>query len=131
MKVEITSQIVVSDWRSPIVIITQNEYMKSDLTDINDVVSMLCNINCFERELTEMENDEILKIFSNFKKGCKVFFGVKSNLIKTERHLEVCVLTASKKLLPISQYDEKTDSCYVIQRKFNKYKDTCNESTSS
>ena len=73
MKIEVTSDIQVKSWHSPIVIVTQNEYLKADFEEINRVVAMLCNINCFERQLTEMEHEEILKVFHEFGKGCKVF----------------------------------------------------------
>ena len=118
MKIEVTSDIQVQNWRSPIVVITQSEYLKADLTEIDRVVAMLCNINCFERQLTEMEHKEILKLFREFEKGCKVFFGVISNSANTERHLEVSVLTPSKKLLRVSRYDESTGDFYVIERTF-------------
>ena len=45
MKIEVTSDIQVKSWLSPIMIITQNEYLKADLEEINRVVAMLCNIN--------------------------------------------------------------------------------------
>ena len=118
MKIEVTSDIQVEDWLSPIVIITQSEYFKADLKEIDRVVAMLCNINCFERQLTEMEPREILKLFREFKKGCKVFLGVISNSANTERHLEVALLTPSKKLLRISRYDESTGDFYIIERTF-------------
>ena len=107
MKIEVTSDIQVKSWHSPIVIVTQNEYLKADFEEINRVVAMLCNINCFERQLTEMEHEEILKVFHEFGKGCKVFFGIVSNSsLDTERHLEVSILTPSKHLLAISKYDK-------------------------
>ena len=119
MKIEVTSDIQVEDWLSPIVIITQSEYFKADLKEIDRVVAMLCNINCFERQLTEMEHEEILKVFHEFGKGCKVFFGIVSNSsLDTERHLEVSILTPSKHLLAISKYDKSTGDFYVIERTF-------------
>lgn len=118
MKIEVTSDIQVQNWRSPIVVITQSEYLKADLKEIDRVVAMLCNINCFERQLTEMEHKEILKLFREFEKGCKVFLGIVSNSMDTERHLEVSVLTPSKKLLRVSRYDESTGDFYVIERTF-------------
>jgi len=116
MKIEVTSNIQVEDWHSPIMIITQSEYLKASLEEIDTVVSMLCNINCFERQLTEVEHKEILKLFNVFKKGCKVFFGVISNSEHTESHLEVSLLTPSKHLLPISRYNENTGALYIIER---------------
>ena len=74
MKIEVTSDIQVKSWLSPIMIITQNEYLKADLKEIDRVVAMLCNINRFERKITEREHKEILKLFEEFEKGCKVFF---------------------------------------------------------
>ena len=118
MKIEVTSNIQVKSWHSPIVIITQNEYLKADLEEIDRVVAMLCNINCFERQLTEIEHEEILKVFREFGKGCKVFLGIVSNSMDTERHLEVYVLTPSKRLLAISKYDESTGDVYIIERTF-------------
>jgi hypothetical protein len=119
VKIEVTSDIQVKSWHSPIVIVTQNEYLKADFEEINRVVAMLCNINCFERQLTEMEHEEILKVFHEFGKGCKVFFGIVSNSsLDTERHLEVSILTPSKHLLAISKYDKSTGDFYVIERTF-------------
>ena len=118
MKIEVTSDIQVRGWLSPIMIITQNEYLKADLKEIDRVVAMLCNINRFERKITERENKEILKLFEEFEKGCKVFFGIMSNSANTERHLEVALLTPSKQILPISRYDESTGNFYIIERAF-------------
>ena len=95
MKIEVTSDIQVEDWLSPIVIITQSEYFKADLKEIDRVVAMLCNINCFERQLTEMEHEEILK-----------------------GHRKISILTPSKHLLAISKYDKSTGDFYVIERTF-------------
>ena len=56
MKIEVTSDIQVQGWLSPIMIVTQNIY-----------------ISRFERKITEREHKEILKHFDEFEKGCKVF----------------------------------------------------------
>ena len=88
------------------------------MKEIDRVVAMLCNINRFERKITEREHKEILKLFEEFEKGCKVFFGIMSNSANTERHPEVALLTPSKQILPISRYDESTGNFYIIERAF-------------
>lgn len=117
MKIEITSTTDVPNWwNTPIVVITQNEYCKAKQEEIQTVISMLCNINCFEHSYSKDEHTEIINIFQKYK-GCKVLFGVISNYNDSARYLEISVLSPTKKLFPIIKYDEKTDNLYLIKRK--------------
>ncbi|MBQ5561008.1 MAG: hypothetical protein VZR06_17155 [Butyrivibrio sp.] len=101
MKIEVISNIELSNCLSPIITITKNEYRKADLSEINDVVSMLCCLNNFGRELTETEHKEILAQLDNVGDGYKVLFAVTATPTKPdpypwdiEKNFEVSLLTS-------------------------------------
>ena len=101
MKIEVISNIELSNYLSPIITITKNEYRKADLAEINDVVSMLCCLNNFCRKLTETEHKEILAQLDNVGDGYKVLFAVTATPTKPnpypwdiEKKFEVSLLTS-------------------------------------
>ena len=94
MKIEVISNIELSNCLSPIITIT-------NLSEINDVVSMLCCLNNFGRELTETEHKEILAQLDNVGDGYKVLFAVTATPTKPdpypwdiEKNFEVSLLTS-------------------------------------
>lgn len=106
MKIEVISNIELSNCLSPIITITKNEYRKADLSEINDVVSMLCCLNNFGRELTETEHKEILAQLDNVGDGYKVLFAVTATPTKPdpypwdiEKKFEVSLLYSNVKTL--------------------------------
>ena len=104
------------DWKSDSVIITQNEFLKADKKEIETVVCMLSNLNCFQMPYSAEIHNEILHNLEHTQ-NAKIHFGIVSNTDDTERYFEIYIKHKSKHY-PVIYYNKKTDESYLVKRKF-------------